>query len=529
MIPRNSSPRRSSKGSRTGQALVEFAIISFVLTAMLAGFLGLIVLGLGSFQNNIAAESAGRLLDRHQRLSAAAFQARFGDSSINPLTATASDVLDLLTFDEPAFNNDFGEPLFDDRHLVLSPTEWAASATLPELNQLLIPSYVYDPDVVPDGQTEQGAYRYPGAVVERTVGGETYQTVLVPLLSTAGVEVCHDVDCECESQHWVAPLRVCKVMNCDCDVDPPVMLDPIGTEARFRLSIVYPSQPASMMTIEVTRDGSGDIISQVPVTADDSTVPTKYATELGTLPSGYTFADPTPNPDFGATPSRGRYGLGESFAFVKKVRPYRRVFETRSTFRLQAGSMTAHYQADGSWVELEDADSDSHTTETAASPFVIFQDNDDQFLDLGEQVIDREPNEYSLVIPDEPPVGTFNDFRYRALDVPSGGAGTWRLTVAAECQPASGSDWQEDHVLELRLYRNGVREQMIATATISADQAGTSSPVQLIGHSVTDTQVGDIIQVRVYSRRPESATYETQLTGVPETNWITYELLNARN
>jgi len=54
--------RLTHRPRRSGQAMVEFAIISFLLTAMLSAFLGLIVLGLGSFQNNLAAESAGRLL-----------------------------------------------------------------------------------------------------------------------------------------------------------------------------------------------------------------------------------------------------------------------------------------------------------------------------------------------------------------------------------------------------------------------------------------------------------------------------------
>ncbi|MFG0253506.1 MAG: hypothetical protein ACF787_00180, partial [Rhodopirellula sp. JB053] len=67
--------------SRAGQALVEFAIISFVLSAIVAGLLGIMVLALGSFQNNIAAENAGRVLDQHPALVKENFVTHFSDDS----------------------------------------------------------------------------------------------------------------------------------------------------------------------------------------------------------------------------------------------------------------------------------------------------------------------------------------------------------------------------------------------------------------------------------------------------------------
>ncbi len=123
-----------------------------MLTALLAGFLGIVVLGLGSFQNNIATESAGRILDKQLRLSPPAFMELFGDASINPYTATASQVMELLTTDalDPTI---YGPPLYDERKLILSPAEWTNRSELPALNQLLVPSYVFDPDLIPDGGT----------------------------------------------------------------------------------------------------------------------------------------------------------------------------------------------------------------------------------------------------------------------------------------------------------------------------------------------------------------------------------------
>src|SRR6056297_974387 len=113
--------RAESASLRRGQALVEFAIISFVLTAMLAGFLGLIVMGLGSFQNNIAAESAGRVLDEHERLLTTIV-----DSADGPAERTRA-VYDAL----------LNEGLYDETQLILSRAEYYdsdAHASLPEIN-----------------------------------------------------------------------------------------------------------------------------------------------------------------------------------------------------------------------------------------------------------------------------------------------------------------------------------------------------------------------------------------------------------
>ena len=116
---------------RRGQALVEFAIISFMLSAMVAGLLGIVVLALGSFQNNIAAESAGRLLDERVTTGLTTTQAVY-------------DELKTLGF-------------YDEARLILTPGEFYDSAFrsgLPEINQLLLSSYIYDPD--------RDVYRYPG-------------------------------------------------------------------------------------------------------------------------------------------------------------------------------------------------------------------------------------------------------------------------------------------------------------------------------------------------------------------------------
>ncbi len=140
--------RSTRRPPRRGQATVEFAITSFVLTAMLAGFLGIIVMGLGSFQNNIAAESAGRLLDEHEDLLAS-------------VSTTSGKVYAKLKELD----------MYDEADLIISRDEWydpAFREELPEINRALLGNYIFDPDLVPDGETELGAFRYRGAVVRNS-------------------------------------------------------------------------------------------------------------------------------------------------------------------------------------------------------------------------------------------------------------------------------------------------------------------------------------------------------------------------
>lgn len=280
---------------RRGQALVEFAIISFVLTAMLAGFLGIIVMGLGSFQNNIAAESAGRLLNK---------------------------VLDYELADSNAVYTELAresQTLYDEEFLILSPSQYYDSTfkqTLPPINRMLLPNFVYDLD--------RDRFRFPGAVVTNADGEET---VLIPLLpnaelgATNGIDRANSVGVSSSfpvAENWVAPVTI-------ANVDPFVSG---SSEPRScTIAFFHPSQPGSLIDLQLTRDVDGRITFHEPIAADDSAV------SLGALPSGYNFAAPA-TPVERASTSRGQYGLGETFAFTISVRPFRLVFETATTFQL---------------------------------------------------------------------------------------------------------------------------------------------------------------------------------------------------
>ena len=142
----------------------------------------------------------------------------------------------------------------------------------------------------------------------------------MPLLPDAslgagkGIDRAFNVDASSVpvADNWVGPISVSGTAESDV----------------YQLVIFYPSQPASMIDLEVVRDAQGRTISQTPVEADDS------ALSLGALPSGYTLEPPVASSGI-ASASRGQYGLGESYAFTTSVRPFRLVFESATIFRLE--------------------------------------------------------------------------------------------------------------------------------------------------------------------------------------------------
>ncbi len=515
---------------------------------MLAGLLGILVLALGSFQNNIAAEGAGRILDGHEELSELSLLWHF--DSLTPEefsadTATAEQVYQFLNEYQIAYETSAGStellPLYDERLLVLSSERWqfltdpndpANVKEIPEINRLLLPNYVYDPDTIPAGSTDQGAYRYPGAVVERTVNGDTYSTVLIPILddtlnaeSVSGIQRTFNVkslittDAYPAAQNWVGPVTIVK---------SPGSTGTAG--ALFKLVVFYPSQPASMIRLEIVRDAENRIISQTPVEANDN----ELDSQLGTLPDGYGFPDPAleANPQFGASSSRGRYGLGESFAFLKTIRPYRRVFETASLFQLQNDRLIAKY---GFINQVDDPLVSGGTTLVERE----IPDGSDSILRFLNPLLERgfdpslddSPDQRLRLVSDDSASSGNN--QELELHVPRSGQGSWRVTVAAEFEPKNGS-WETGHVLELWLLRNGVREQLLAEETLPSSLDGTTEEIQLFGQTIITASADDVdtvavdedtLQVRVYSKKPGVASYDVQLTDASERNYYTYEYL----
>jgi len=89
------------------------------------------------------------------------------------------------------------------------------------------------------------------------------QTVLTPLLKDTTPPVAKGIDRALNvssgdtpvSDDWVGPVSVSKI-----------------DDETYRVVIFYPSQPGSMLNLEVVRDIDGRIVSQNPIEANDSTV-----------------------------------------------------------------------------------------------------------------------------------------------------------------------------------------------------------------------------------------------------------------
>ena len=528
---------------RRGQALVEFAIISFVLTAMLMGFLGLIVMGLGSFQNNIASENAGRILDENSVFVRENFVAHFSEPTDNDFfNPTLLDIEDVTARQMYRFMNEYsvdgtvgGPVLYDESRLILSVGDWGnrANLNLPLLNQSLLGQYIFDPDLQIEGQPEQGAYRFPGAIVTNPAG---IRTVLVPLLpgpnNTNGIRRTFHVESTDPdsfypvSQDWVAPVVVGRSPNRD--------------DLQLQVILFHPSQPASTIQLDVERDESGRTISQTPVEADDEVVDGL----IGEPPEGYELAPPTSiNDRFGASSSRGEFGLGESFAFVTTVRPFRAVFETSSVFRLLRTPVFVKYEADEDaqpFDELQDAFDPlfTGTSDVAVSPFDrdfgAYDFNQDQALEIDRNSLDGQSQElqrYYLDFPIVPPASDDNDYVENVFQLRSNDDGVWRVSVAVEFERTNvvGSasvtvpQWNPNHLLQLWLYKNGVRESLIATHNVTSSH---EEPISITGQTAINADEGDVLQVRVLTRSPTpppSPTEKVRLTGDPDLNWVSFE------
>ncbi len=539
---------------RRGQAMIEFAIVAVVSVMFMTIMITLLVIALGSFQNNIATESAGRILDEHPVLIEQNFRTHFEADTVDPLAntddfenVTARQVYRFLNEYELDGNNIAGDGsvLYDESRLILSKVEWANLPTLdlPAINRLLLGQYIFDPDLIVDGQTEQGAYRFPGAVVRNMNTGNL--TVLVPLIpgSTAqGISKTFNITNNLDSfypisQSWVAPVVIGKEAD--------------GDGFRFRVIMFHPSQPSALQY-----DASG------LVEADDDTV----GGGMDAPPAGYVLTGPQPiNPNYESSISRGNYGLGElgigggpvgtdgSTPAIppRKIRPYRRVFETSSVFRIGSPLYVAKYTADENAMPFSPLVDESvllnqTITDTPVEPFADYEDNNDQSLDFESQVVDRFSDglkRYFVSLPVDPPVSADNDFVKNVLHLLPNDAGVWKVSVSAEIQvfddpndPGDDADeWIGSHKLELRLYKNGIFERLFARQVVSTTMFDPTDPrptVILQGAVLTPAVVNDLYQVRVYTQRPTvdplnpsgpAPDYDVQLTGVAETNWVSFE------
>lgn len=301
MRARRHSPRRR------GQALVEFAIIALLATLLLGA---LLTFGFLSFGANVLQQAAD---------VGAMELSRFPYPPSGDPASGATPFEDALDQSE----------LFDEAELVVAPGTLAA--TLPLINQLLFPLYIYDPDIE--------MLRYPGTLVSNPDGD---WTVLIPLIGTdsnglpnrsypdgyetitAWKRVVEEVVPPGESE---GPFSVTATAAQRGGLDA-------GTVA---LRINYPYQSAALVAYTYS-DGAGQLVAPAevlgqnvdnhPVIANDVAV-----VEQAPLPDGYELVDPEANPAFEASAHRGKFGLGEMGAFGTTVRPYRKVLTAQGIYR----------------------------------------------------------------------------------------------------------------------------------------------------------------------------------------------------
>jgi hypothetical protein len=272
--------------------LIEFAIIAFIFTLLLAAVLTFGLLLHGANVIHQAADVGAMEFARSPAGPTEEFQTALQSSG-----------------------------LYQEADLVLLPG--TDPRTLPLINQLLYPVYIYDPDI--------NRVRYPGTLV---TNGDGDQTVLIPIVGSRDPSTGAETISE-----W--RLVVEEVKSNDNGPYSIVAEDPANPNfmpGMVALRINYPYQSGAMVAY-MQQDGDGafvlpaetlgrDNLVNIPVQARDGSV-----TENATLPPGYTLVSPSPNPTFGASPHRGTYGLGEAQALRYTVRPYRKVLTAQAVYR----------------------------------------------------------------------------------------------------------------------------------------------------------------------------------------------------
>ena len=288
---------------RHGQALIEFSIVAFVLTLLLGA---MITLGFLFFSANVLQQAA----------------------DVGAMELSRTPVSPVANFDQGLA----ASGLFDEVALVV-PTDQDAS-TLPLINRLLFPLYIFDPDV--------NMLRYPGTLVTNAAGD---QTVVIPIVGTGNRDPSTGVETISEWRRVVEEIIPAGATQGPYSLSSPTAggVDP-GTVA---LRINYPFQSAALVAYDYQDENGNSVapnqtigvegIQNLPVVASDGLV---QGDSTATFPNGdtltdagYAIVDPTANSAFGASPHRGRYGLGESQAFATTVRPYRKVISAQAIYR----------------------------------------------------------------------------------------------------------------------------------------------------------------------------------------------------
>ena len=311
---------------RSGQSLVEFALVALVMYLMLAAIL-----------------TFGHALYVSQGLQQAAdLGAR--EISRTPLPAVS-------TFEAALEDEDVRRTVFDDAWLVIDLEAFYSAhpggniftdlvPSMPLLNQQLTTVMIVDrPDFNGDGTPDEWLLRYPGAFLTRGTPivappNVTYDAA-VAVGYTVGIPVVSS-----RATDGVETIRWVRVVE---EIQNALNPDPFSLTSAQRgivaLRINFPFQSASMSSFrhdETAVDFPFEATIGRPNAADDGGV-----TELnpGDRP-GNLIAAPLEGPELYAGTYGGEYGLGaqgamgsQAFTGARPVRPYRRVISAQAIYR----------------------------------------------------------------------------------------------------------------------------------------------------------------------------------------------------
>lgn len=297
---------------RRGSVLVEFALVALPLYLLLAAVL---TFGFLFWSGSAIQQAAEVGAQEIARMPLPPDELELGLGNLSP--PPEGTIMD---------RDDFKQQIYDEAKLVIPQdlvpegTRFAdyAAANLPLINRLLSSVYIFDANY------GAGVYRYPGAIVQRN-GSETYDTVLIPVVTSAG------------GIEWVAPVEEMRVQG----VGPFKVsaVAPVGADSfvpgTVALRINYPYQSAAM---------SGFGPAQNPVSNIDQVISAKEPS--GGDPVGYTLqVDANAYATGVQDPHGGRYGMGQQGALpfddelerhLYGVRPYRKVISAQAIFRREA-------------------------------------------------------------------------------------------------------------------------------------------------------------------------------------------------
>jgi len=304
---------RRVRPRRSGQAVLEFALIALVLYLFVAAIVEFGRLLHGSQTVQTIVDQAAREIARVPLPSTATFATALADPRVAAIYSE-----DYLAIDISAWSGSS-----------VSLLEFLQSQTpsVPLVNQAMLPLMFID---TAGGKT---LLRYPGALVTSTTAPSGF-TVKVPILTgnspSGGPEQIewHDVLEEILDSSGNGPFSVAWT---DASGTNPL---PGGMVA---LRLNYPFEAATMAGYQPPAlNNNGETLPNVgsPVQADDGGVSAVNSPNGGGSP----VAPDSPPPDFQsgvafAGPYGGTYGLGEMGLYGGTVRPFRRVVSSQAIFR----------------------------------------------------------------------------------------------------------------------------------------------------------------------------------------------------